>query len=122
MEDIIGCDTEGNKDESGSIKYCYSLSNDIFVCHEGIIANTEHSRFGIFRSSNHFSATVTMIPGEVYNGVLWLPIRNDEEAKKLFVFHYTNKNEVLRRQITINDKKLQIIKRKWHKLPARLCE
>lgn len=110
MKKIIECDSEDSGFVCGSIRYVYSLLNDVFICHEGIITNTKYSRFGIFQSSDGFNTSISMIPGEVYNGVLWLPIKNDEEAKNLFFFHYTNKNEALKRQISINYKKLQIIK------------
>ena len=108
MKKIIERDSEDIEIISNLTRYAYSLLNDTFTCHEGIISNTGNSRFGIFRSGDHYNATITMIPGEVYNGVLWLPVKNDEEAKKLFIFHYINKNEALKRQININNKILQI--------------
>lgn len=108
MKELIEHDFGDDSLISGSIRYVYSLLNDVFICHEGIITN-KYSRFGIFQSSDGFNTSISMIPGEVYNGVLWLPIKNDEEAKKLFIFHYTNKNEALKRQIALNNKRLQII-------------
>ena len=109
MKELIEHDSEDDSFISGSIRYAYSLVNDIFICHEGTITNSESSRFGIFQSLDNFHTTIPVTPGEVYNGVLWLPVKNDKEAKKLFAFHYTNKNEALSRQIALNNKKLQII-------------
>lgn len=108
MKDLIECYQIGEV-SSDAMVYAYSLLNDVFSSHEGIIASAKDSRFGIFRSNDHYTTTVTMISGEVYNGALWLPFKNDEEAKKLFILHYTNKSEALKRQIALNDKKLQIL-------------
>jgi hypothetical protein len=109
MKDLIEYDPIVLASNS-TIVYAYSLMNDTFSSHEGMLAGTKNSRFGIFRSEDHYNASVTMTPGKIYNGVLWLPVKNDEEAKKLFVFYFTNKNEELKRQITLNNKKLQILK------------
>lgn len=109
MKDLIEYDPIVLTSNS-TIVYAYSLTNDTFSSHEGMLAGTKNSRFGMFRSRDHYNASVTMTPGKIYNGVLWLPVKNDEEAKKLFVFHFTNKSEELKRQITLNNKKLQILK------------
>lgn len=109
MKELIEHDFGDGSLISGSIRYAYSLLNDVFICHEGTISNSKSSIFGTFHSNDNFHATVTMMPGEVYNGVFWLPTKNDEEARKLFTFHYTNKNEALKRQIALNNKRLQII-------------
>lgn len=89
--------------------YVYSLLNDKFSSHEGVIAIAPNSNFGVFRSKDNYHGTVSMIPGEIYNGVLWLPAKNDKEARKLFITHYTNKNESLKRQLENNIKKLRIL-------------
>lgn len=103
LEDTVPRDTQFNN------SYVYSLLDDKFSYHEGIIAPTYYAQFGIFRSNDNYSTTVSMTPGEVYNGVVWLPDRNDEEAKRLFISHYTNKRETLKRQLDLANNKLKVL-------------
>ena len=89
--------------------FIYSVYGGSFRCYKGFIIATESFFTGKSKKHARFRNTKTGLwcsekAGEIFNGVVWFPEKDDEKAKELLIKDLNKKVEILNKKIeNLND-------------------
>jgi hypothetical protein len=92
-----------------TVKYVYTLWGGTFNCYDGdIVPSSSSPEYGSFMATNHYRVTVSMTSGKVHNAIVWLPEKNDDEAKNLLakycndeIAKYQQKIDCLKQKVNL---------------------
>jgi hypothetical protein len=97
--------------------YLYMVKDFKMYCYAGYVTDdfhldTNEEPYGYFYTTTEHNVRrrCTAKPGEFYNGVMWLPERNDRDAKKLFIIHYEEQIDHLNECISRVEKCIDVVK------------
>jgi hypothetical protein len=98
----------------GTKGFLYSKWQGRFEVQEGYVMASNYShwlgRFVIKQGHKEKNLQCALESGEVYNAVVWLPERDDEKARQLFIEREASIIEDLKRKIKRHEQAIQTLK------------